>query len=117
MSTETYRSPGTPLWVPDCITGDQAPRDAGPFEELAPRACVVMAAPTGNLVLQRVAPAEEYNLPNLGSASWTTTAGSGGHISISDPVRFNGEGADASGEGRPVAPLNKVGRRLPWEPE
>ena len=96
--------------------GNQAHSTAGPFEGLTLRVCVEMATPTSNLVLQRVAMAGEYTFPSLEGAPSTAT-GADGHISISTPARFTGEGPEPTDDGSALSPFGKRGRRFPREPK
>ena len=116
MSTKAHKPPQVPPRVSGRTTCKQAPLDAGPLQGLALRVCVEKAIPTSNVVLQSVALAREYTLPSLGSGKWNA-AGVGGHITISTPARFTGEGPEATDDGSPPSPFSKPRRRFPWEPE
>ena len=102
--------------LPPGGTGNQTRSTEGPFEGLAFRVCVEMATPTRNLVIQHVALAGEYTFPSLEGAPSTAT-GADGHISISTPARFTGEGPEPTDDGSPLSPFGKRGRRFPREPK
>ena len=84
--------------------------DAGAFDKLEIQARFLKSGSAGNLILQHAAVNEEDSYISLGTASWATT-GSGGHISISNFLRFIRWKADGSVAGTPVAMIDIIAKR------
>lgn len=83
--------------------------DAGAYDKLELQCRILKTGGAGNIKLQHAAVNEEDAYIDLGSASWLVT-GSGGHISISNFLRYVRWAGDNSVGGGPVAMIDIIAK-------
>lgn len=83
--------------------------DGGGYSKLELQCRILKSGSAGSIKLQHAAVNEEDAYIDLGSASWVAT-GSGGHISISNFLRFIRWAADGSVAGNPVVMIDLIAK-------
>ena len=109
MASETWRLLGPRVLSADDVQTLDLAFDAGAYSTLEIHVRILKSGSAGNLKLQHAAVNEEDAYIDLGTASWAVT-GSGGHISISNFLRYVRWVCDGSVAGNPVIMIDIVAK-------